>query len=194
MRKIAAALALLTALAGCDRAPAADAPARAAREHPEATAPVGDRTTPEATVRSWWRYTDSIQNHDATADTNSDAHRRLQQRIRDHESFHAGAALEYLRHPPETPTFAREIVDVQQQSPAQAVVTVRIRNTTPIPRGAVPNEYDTARRQDGELHGYNLARQPDGWRIEQAQSWDEFASGWRDVYGRHAIVPTWTHP
>ena len=192
MRKIAAALALLTAAAGCERAPAADTPAT--REPTAAAEPVGDRTTPEATVRSWWRYTDSIQHHDGTADTTSDAHQRLQQRVRDHESFHGGAALEYLRHPPEQPTFAREIVDVQQRGPTHAVVTVRIRNTTPIPPGAVPGEYDAARRRHGELHRYHLGLHPDGWRIEQAQSWDEFATGWRDVYGRDAIVPTWTHP
>jgi hypothetical protein len=91
-------------------------------------------------------------------------------------------------------TFAREVVNVDMESPTRAVVLARIRNTTPIPPGATPTESDVKRRRDGEVVRYILEKDTTGWRIAQAQQRYIEGGEWSNRWDTTPTVPSYSSP
>lgn len=156
---------------------------------------VGDRSTPDLAVKSYWRFhalRDSIEW--SLVDSASWEFSQYQEFEAARKSFHAGPALEDIQREQARQTYSREILEVQQQSPSRAAVLVRVRNTTPIPPGAVATEYDQKRRQEGDLYRFVLDRDSTAWKIVQVQDWEAYRDAWRDRFGTGPHVPTWTQP
>ncbi len=153
-----------------------------------------DASTPDQALRSIWRLTDlDTLNLEGAVDSTAPgvlARRRLGERYRGlltGEALAAANDTQRVRW-----TYKREIVDVEQQTPTRAIVTARIRNTTPIPPGATPDEYDVRVRRDGNTYRYIMEKDSAGWRLAQVES--KLVDDWRQHYSTTPTVPTWTNP
>lgn len=81
------------------------------------------------------------------------------------------------------PQYERDIREVRVETQSRAVIVARIRNTTPIPPGAVEDEYTRRSRKNGETYRYIFARGKDRmWKLEDVWSVDDVL-GDRSIYG-----------
>lgn len=154
---------------------------------------VGDRSTPDRAIESYWRMqrmADSIGN--LPPDTTTWEYRQQQVFVRTHRRFFSGTALADILKEDSAATYSREITNVDMQTDTRAIVTVRIRNTSPIPPGAVVEDWHAKERRDGDEYRYHMEKHPDGWKITQVESWEDYNKAWRSLYGRPPTVPTWT--
>lgn len=189
-------LVLVAAAGGCGRAagsePAAGGRTAAAAE--VAAPPATDLGSPDRALQSYWRLRDSS---DALPqDTTSAGYARYRPWRLAWQGLFTGAAAEAHRREAERTknSVLREILDVQQQTSTRAVITARLRNTSPIPPGATPTEYDVNARRDGEVFHYVMEKDAAGWKIAQIQRKDPGDEEWRNIYGGPPLVPTWVDP
>lgn len=154
-----------------------------------------DLSTPDRALRSFW---DLRSLNDSTlglrVDTLSDAYRARRRWQAAYRGVVGGAALQEFDEEDATQSFAREIVDVDQQTESRAVILARIRNTTPIPEGATPSEYDVKARRDGEDVRYVLEKDAEGWKVVQLQRRYYEGDDWNDIFDVTPSVPTWIQP
>lgn len=69
--------------------------------------------------------------------------------------------------------YERDIQEVKTESETRAVAFVKIKNITPIPSGAEPDEYDKQYRKDGFRFKYLLEKSSEGWKVSQVYKYDE---------------------
>lgn len=187
--------AIVTTMAGCD------SDQRRKLDPIAALAPPAlDLSTPDRALRSQWRakdYLDSIYEFARRDPTNAiGKYDKVAEQVT--RAALAGPALQD-RSVDEAAAmkFDRQIVGVRMESQSRAVVTARVRNITPIPRGAIITERDAAIRRDGERYRYIFEKDSTGWRLQQIQSsssYDGADTTWRDLFGAVPVTPTWTVP
>ncbi|HEU4559322.1 MAG TPA: hypothetical protein VFS20_15805 [Longimicrobium sp.] len=171
----------MTAVACGRPAEGSDASDARAALHVQRRAGALDLTTPEAALQTYWRLSDAEMLSAGEAPVNS---------LDSLFTGPAGVARAQSRVPE---TFAREIVEVERRG-ARAFVTVRVRNTTPRPVGAVPSPEERQRRRHGDQFRYVLAHDASGWKIEQIQSREFDEDEWRDWYDPTPRLPVHTTP
>jgi hypothetical protein len=150
-----------------------------------------DLSTPEATLRTYWRMQDALDSV-AAAILQGPAERDPFAAVRrGYEQTLAGRAREVLAAPFVPQTFAREIEAVDMAGPSRALVMTVIRNTTPLAPGTALVHEQEEVRTEGQQFRYVLEREGNAWRITQVQRWDDLGSGWQDIYVEGLLVPVY---
>lgn len=187
-------LACLT-LMGCDQIAPQDkaqpapvsAPTPAAspvREPVVATVPV-DLSTPDRALRSYWAVRDEIVRalwaiqravvNKAVGD--------IQRAERQLPEVAVPAIVDNFKaniEPDPAETFSRDILEVKIESESRAVVSVVIKNTTPIPEGAVLTEFARELRRNGDRYRYVLENGATGWQVAEIWSLDSHTGMQKD--------------
>ena len=154
-----------------------------------AAQPAVDLSTPEATVRSYWRLQEALDSVAIAILSGPEADDPFAQVRRGYEQTVAGRAAEVLAAPFVRQTFARAVEAVDSAGPGRAYVSVRIRNTTPVPAGATLTHEQEELRTDGQEFRYLLEREGDVWRITQVQRWSDLGDGWQDLLTDEMRIP-----
>ena len=154
-----------------------------------AAQPAVDLSTPEATVRSYWRLQESLDSVAASILSGPEERDPFAQVRHGYEQTVAGRAREVLTAPFVRETFSREVEAVDSAGPGLAHVIARIRNTTPIPAGAELTHEQEELRNDGQQFRYLLEREGDAWRITQVQHWSDLGAGWQDILTDEMRIP-----
>lgn len=173
----------LILLAACNQG-GSDIVQQGAARMPALTFAKPDLSTPDLAVKSWWAMQDSSE---AWATRSRPAAQAFPWAKAEREATLAittGMAYQDAiddKAPP-LETYSREVIKVDNESDTRAVVTARIRNTTPIPPGAEVGEYTAKARREGEVFRYIMERDQAGWKVSQIMSQSYAGSGWTPRY------------
>ena len=140
-----------------------------------------DLSTPEATLRSYWRMQDALDSVAAGIVTGPPERDPFAAARQGYERTVAGRAREMLAAPFVRQTYAREVEAVDTAGASRVLIMTVIRNTTPLPAGASLTHEQQELRAEGQQFRYVLDREGDEWRITQVQQWDDLGSGWQDI-------------
>lgn len=151
---------------------------------------IGDRSTPDRAVQSWWTLLDRADSIDQVVDSTDFSARQNVQLRNAVRAYLGGVALASAKEEDVPYKHVREIVDVDQETTTRATVTTKIRNVTPIPPGATPDEYDVRRRREGETVRYFLEKDSEGWKITQVKTHSDVLDKWYDRYSATPSVPS----
>lgn len=69
--------------------------------------------------------------------------------------------------------YDRDIQEVKLESETRAVIFVKVKNVTPVPAGADPDEYDKQYRKNGFRFKYLVEKTSEGWKVSQVYKYDE---------------------
>jgi hypothetical protein len=198
-------------LAGCDRGGAEGSSAGADSAAPKgraagAVAPpdsvfARDISTPDRALRTYWRIKGILDTLGVPMDSNAVPARTWTRADSTLATLYGGAALrahQRDRTPGQRQRYAREILDVRQETESRATVTARVRNVTPIPPAATAGEYEMEKRTNGEVYRYIFERDAEGWKLVQVQTQQMDYMGdstWSEYYQpEREMVPIWTYP
>lgn len=158
-----------------------------------------DLSTPERALRSYWHVKEMADTLVAPADSAAVRYRDWRRADTTLARIYGGVALaEYRRsrRPRVRQRYAREILDIDQAAEGRAIVLARIRNVTPIPPAAAPDEFSARHRAEGDVYRYLFERDSAGWKLVQVQG--KAYPGdmtWSDYFqAEDRVVPTWTYP
>lgn len=180
----------LTACGGGQSKPAtealSDASAKPASNPPGETVTtpklVINTESPDSTVKSWWAYLDESEkySHDvcnATRNKSTDLFKDAIQQVS------TGTLKDYLeRKDCLFYTYERVIDSVMVESGTRAAVFATIKNSTPIPAGAIPDKYDTEWRMKGSKFKYIVEKIDGGWRISEVYAKSGTDNDWVPQY------------
>ncbi|MGE5385866.1 MAG: hypothetical protein ACM3SV_08255 [Betaproteobacteria bacterium] len=170
--------------------PAAPTPAPPPREEPPPL-PALDISTPENTLKSYWAALDEMLKLNVKP---CEACTRL----REHQKGTlTGDLLEGRRFVSDTPTmFERQIKETKKKpskDSAQMVEIVAvIKNVTPYPAEAAPNDYVKKKRESGDKYRYTLVNAGGGWKISEIFMWYEPTRTWLKISSPKPQVPIQT--
>jgi hypothetical protein len=202
----AAILASAAALSACggggsaaDGAAKADSvPSVRSRPLPDSAFAV-DLSTPDRALRTYWHIKSMADTIRAPADTTEARYHDWRRADTVLARVYGGEALgEYrrTREPQPPQRYVREILAVEPETETRATVLARIRNVTPVPPGATPDEYSARRRAEGDVYRYVFEREPDGWKLVQVltKSYPGDMTWHAYFQAQDLTVPTWTYP
>jgi hypothetical protein len=158
-----------------------------------------DLSTPDRALRTYWRIRSMSDTIGQPVDTTAVRYRNWQRADTVLARVYGGDALaEYTRtrQPAQRHRYTREILAVEPESETRATVLARIRNVTPVPPGAVADEYAARRRAEGDVYRYVFERDSAGWKLVQVltKSYPGDMT-WRTYFQAEDLtVPTWTYP
>ena len=132
-------------------------------------------SSPDQTVKSWWRYLDLVELENIASCNKASAeqppaHLRYLAQIADSELLSyktpkaGGCVLD---------SFSRDIDEVKTESETRAIVYATIRNATAVPPGAEADEQDKKWRTAGFKYKYLVERTNGAWKISQVYKYDE---------------------
>jgi hypothetical protein len=158
-----------------------------------------DLSTPDRALRTYWHIKALADTLGAPADTAAVRYRDWRRADTVLARIYAGDALaEYrrVRNGQPRPRYLREILAVDPETETRATVLARIRNVTPIPSGAAPDEYTARRRAEGDVYRYVFERDAEGWKLVQVLTRPYPGDSTWDAYfqAEDLSVPTWTYP
>jgi hypothetical protein len=158
-----------------------------------------DLSTPDRALRTYWHIKSMADTIGAPVDTTAARYRNWQRADTALARIYGGEALaEYgrTRQPQPRQRYLREILAVEPETETRATVLARIRNVTPVPPGATPDEYSARRRAEGDVYRYVFERDADGWKLVQVltRSYPGDMT-WQPYFQAEDLtVPTWTYP
>jgi hypothetical protein len=158
-----------------------------------------DLSTPDRALRTYWRIRSMADTIGQPIDTAAVRFQNWQRADSVLARIYGGDALaEYsrTRQPSLHPRYTREILAVEPETDTRATVLARIRNVTPVPPGAVADEYAARRRAEGDVYRYVFERDSAGWKLVQVltKSYPGDMT-WRTYFHPEDLsVPTWTYP
>jgi hypothetical protein len=134
---------LAIALLGCN-APTATSTEQAPKAVAQADIQL-DFSTPDKSLKTFWQIRDRIREQERVLYSEDQPKRKeFQDGLRRATTVDVFQTLSAGLSPVDK--FERDILEVKVESESRAVVTVRIRNTTPIPAGAEVSKYEEAPR------------------------------------------------
>lgn len=142
--------------------------------------------SPDQAVKTWWRFYDI--NHAHNVESCLSRHRNnLSGPLKYVAQIAQGDVLRTLI--PVTSlcrvsTYARDIQEVKTESETRAVVFANIKDVSPVPDGAEPDENDKKYRANGFRYKYVLEKTSAGWKISQVFQYRESMRNdpWLPVY------------
>jgi len=148
-------------------------------------APAIELDTPDRALRSYWAVMDWGRAQPI-------ADEEVQREARRVELFNRTVIQDLAREASPRSiyeeTFDRDILEVKQETPSRAVITVVVRNTTPIPVGAHATEAELRRRERGDRYRYVMEMVGKEWRV--AEIWEvDYGGGWRRKTSRGPKKP-----
>lgn len=158
-----------------------------------------DLSTPDRALRSYWHIRAMADTIGAPADTTAPRFQNWQRADTVLARVYGGDALaEYrrAREPATRQSYTREILAVEPESDTRATVLARIRNVTPVPAGAVADEFAARRRAEGDVYRYVFERDSAGWKLVQVltKSYPGDMTWQAYFKAEDLTVPTWTYP
>lgn len=173
-----------TPVTSSNPAPAAPAPSAAVPTAVSATpsepVPEVKLDSPDHAVQSWWRMRDHIlklRNQKCTSGGYDSFASRLAPLADGPAKLDVEKASSCTLE-----IFDREIQEVKTESETRAVVFARIKNVTPIPSGATPDEIHLKWRRDGEKIRYVLEKTSAGWKVSQIFMYKDYTKQWTPVF------------
>lgn len=131
--------------------------------------PALDISTPESTLKSYWAFKEWYN-----AKRLSEIRQKFEEYSQKEEldsmiPLTTGDMKRYFKSfKPMSPTvLERNIQGIFMASPSRAIITVIIKNVTPVPDGTVPSPLDIEERKNGHEFRYVLLKESDGWRISE---------------------------
>lgn len=167
-----------------------------------------DASTPDRALKSYWQIKDAVRKLEFEWDI--DRYSEFY-KAKNSAGFNArklmtsGVLSDSLRDKAkyrEFEQYEREIIDLKQDSESRATVFAKIRNSTPIPEGAVVSDSDKKRRLEGARFKYILEKEQGGWKVSQVYIFDEFRTRfegkepWKAVFSspsQQRSISTWVH-
>lgn len=162
-----------------------------------------DTSTPDRALKSYWRAKDALRQAEAEwsheryaglkkiTDALGIDNKKLMtgETLAKHESLKARE----LR----IEQFNRDIVDIKQDTESRATAMVSIKNSTPLPAGAVISDSDKKTRDKGITLRYVLEKEADGWKVAQVYEYVEYRRVWEKVFPTptrddYAPIYVWT--
>jgi hypothetical protein len=131
--------------------------------------------SPDRAIKTWWRYLDLREQYDAQECkiAKDDAKSPTQKYLR----LIAQSDVLHSLMPDEKECredrYSREIQEVKTESETRAIVFALVKNTTPIPPGAEPDDLDKGFRRDGFRFKYVLEKSESGWKLSQVFKYEE---------------------
>lgn len=131
--------------------------------------------SPDSAVKSWWRVLDLKEKIDTEECNQKKSKEKPSYAI----YFPKVAQEDVLKTfvPKDVAcledVYERDIQEVKTESETRAIAFVKIKNITPIPLGAEPDEYDKQYRKDGFRFKYLLEKSSEGWKVSQVYKYDE---------------------
>jgi hypothetical protein len=195
---IALSLAVILA-AGCTpqalppAPPAKSATSAAAATAPASAAPspqlIVEIDSPDRAIKTWWRYLDLKEQNNALKCRQA----KDEPGSPDQQYLGLIAQADVLRTLLPTDrkcavdVYSRDIQEVKAESETRAVVFAHVKNVSPIPVGAEPDEYDKKFRQDGFRFKYVLEKTSSGWKVSQVFKYSETnkylkKDVWQNIY------------
>lgn len=116
-------------------------------------------------------------------------------RLREHQKGTlTGDMLEGRRFFSDTPTvFERQIKESKKKPGKDSVEIVAIiKNVTPFPAEAAPNDYVKKKRENGDKYRYRLVNTNEGWKISEVFMWYEPTRTWMKITSPKPPVPIQT--
>lgn len=171
--------------------PAASAPAPAPREEARPL-PALDIGTPENALKSYWVVLDEMLKLNVKP---CEACIRLREQ---QKGTLTGDLLEGRRFVSDTPTlFERQIKEskkkVGKKPGTESVEVVAIvKNVTPYPPEATPNDYVKKKRESGDKYRYTLVKTNEGWKIAEIFMWYDITRTWIKISSPKPQVPIQT--
>jgi hypothetical protein len=198
MRKFLAVSSVAFALAACQpQGPTgvvpvvASAPTTAASQRP-ASAPAELRVeldSPDRAVKTWWRWLDEKEkvDHQFCLQSADQFQLLLAPSLRKIASDAVLLGKEWTRDLCTLEVFAREIQNVNRESETRAVVSAVARNSTSIPAGVEPHDFQRKTRAEGVKFRYVLEKSGESWLLTQVYMYDEGQTylkkdPWRNIY------------
>jgi hypothetical protein len=158
-----------------------------------------DLSTPDRALRTYWRVRSMADTIGQPVDTAAVRFQNWQRADTVLARIYGGDALaEYRRsrRSARRQHYAREILAVEPETDTRATVLARIRNVTPVPAGAAPDEYTARRRAEGDVYRYVFERDSAGWKLVQvlAKSYPGDMTWHTYFRAEDRSVPTLTYP
>ena len=131
--------------------------------------------SPDQAVKTWWRYLDFVQAKNFESCQNDVE--TTPQHMPEVDKIAQNAVLNMYARKNDCmfETMSREIQEVKMETSTRSVLLALIKNTTPVPNGAVPDKYDTKWRDEGFKFKYLLEKNSDSWKVSQVYRYDEYS-------------------
>lgn len=147
-----------------------------------------ETASPDQAVKSWWRYLHALDS-DAISSCKRGQTDASAARLKDLEQIAGNQVLAAYseRAVCVRDSFERTIDEVRTESETRALVFASIKNVTPVPAGAEPDEYALKSREEGEKFKYLVEKLSGAWKISQVYKHNESArllkkEVWEKVY------------
>jgi hypothetical protein len=155
-----------------------------------------DISTPDNALKSYWAVRDSISAQQFGARNlyeDSDRNKRAESQMA--SVSEQPISKIFTEDTRVLDSYSREIVEVKIESESRAVIIVVVKNTTPVPEGAVPTQDEAKSRSDGDRYRYVMGHDKSGWRVSEVLSWQSYFSKWTKLYPHSdkPSVPYMTH-
>jgi hypothetical protein len=194
MRAIMCA-AVLVALGGCGRIGGAEPAPPPTVEQPdlspllarlvELKAAAVDRSTPQLALQAWWSRGDALDANACDwnrANTEGAKARQLAaERLAVTSEALTGDALARTGEAADNACISRALsreVEQERIDGAQAVISVRIKNVTPIPEGVTLDRFPMQWRDEGGLYRYTLNNVEGEWKIAKIERYHRPSRTW----------------
>lgn len=184
MNRFPVAIALLLALAACDKKTAEVTSAPSVSNSVPKEKLAVDLSTPDSALKSWWRYQD--ERTARSFEECKDYLKRHEGETKGYAVYIQGTMLEKLSEKRGCTLlrYARDIQEVKVETETRAVAFAMIHNVTPIPEGAVPDELDGKWRKEGRSFKYLLEKKNGLWLISQVYEANSYPANmpWKPSY------------
>ena len=146
-----------------------------------------ENMSPDLALKTWWRFLDAKKklNAELCQKNKTEQQKAFGELLPKIVQYDLLERLSNFNDCQAKKIYQREIQEVNTESDTRVVVFAVIKNTTPIPSGAVPNKYDAERRNNGFKYKYVLEKNETNWKIAEVYIHDEYEKkngGWKKVY------------
>lgn len=172
-------------LSACDKP--AESVKNAEKSNQEKSAEAGiknvsiETTSPDLAVKSWWKILD-LRAHETSKLCKQQVEKDEEPSSAYFRKIAQGAALKDKIETSlcESDAYKREILKVETESETRAVIFTLIKNVTPIPVGAEPDDTDKKLREEGFQFKYLVEKTLEGWKVSQVYRFSEINQKYLD--------------
>lgn len=146
-----------------------------------------ENSSPDQAVKSWWKVIDLLE-QESVDECKKNQNKAPLNHVRYFPKITQEDLLRSIT--PQIPdcrltVYDREILEVKTESETRAILFAKVKNVTPIPEGAEPDEYDKKFRKEGFRFKYLIEKSSEGWKLSQVYEYDRYSTtgeSWRAIY------------
>ncbi|MDD5215624.1 MAG: hypothetical protein PHQ03_08830 [Methylococcales bacterium] len=144
-----------------------------------------ETASPDLAVKSWWKVLD-LKSKSTFDECNRYKLMEKPAYIAYYPKVAQEDVLRYLTKESvcQEDVYERDIQEIKTESETRAIVFATVKNATPIPVGAEPDENEKKWRKDGERFKYLVEKTSEGWKISQVYKYEKYSEPepWRKEY------------